>query len=114
MKKYSINKGIGASVEFKGLKAQYLFYFAGGLLGNLILVMVMYMAGVNNLICLSFGLGTSGYLIYKVFAMNKRYGQYGLMKRQARKYFPMYIISRKDVKGYLNRNLKLKTYEKYS
>ncbi|MDM1044380.1 DUF4133 domain-containing protein [Myroides odoratus] len=114
MKKYSINKGIGASVEFKGLKAQYLFYFAGGLLGNLILVMVMYMAGVNNFICLAFGLGTSGYLIYKVFSLNKKYGQYGLMKLQARKYFPKYIISRKEVKGYFNRNLKLRSYEKYS
>lgn len=114
MKKYSINKGIGASVEFKGLKAQYLFYFAGGLLGNLILVMVMYMAGVNNFICLTLGLGLSGYLIYKVFSMNKKYGQYGLMKLQARKYFPRYIISRKDVKGYFNRNLKLRNYEKYS
>ncbi|MDX4973872.1 DUF4133 domain-containing protein [Myroides odoratimimus] len=114
MKKYSINKGIGASVEFKGLKAQYLFYFAGGLLGNLILVMVMYMAGINNLICLTLGLGLSGYLIYKVFSMNKKYGQYGLMKLQARKYFPRYIISRKDVKGYLSRNSKLKNYEKCS
>lgn len=96
------------------LKAQYLFYFAGGLLGNLILVMVMYMAGVNNLICLIFGLSTSGYLIYKVFAMNKKYGQYGLMKLQARKYFPRYIISRKDFRGYLSRNLKQRNYEKYS
>ena len=26
--KYTINKGIGRSVEFKGLKAQYLFLFA--------------------------------------------------------------------------------------
>ena len=114
MKKYRINKGIGSNVEFKGLQAQYLFYFAGGLLGNLILVMVMYMAGVNNLICLSFGLGMSGYLIYKVFSLNKKYGQYGLMKLQARKYFPRYIISRKDIKGYLSRNLKLRSYEKYS
>ncbi|WHT39468.1 DUF4133 domain-containing protein [Myroides sp. mNGS23_01] len=114
MKKYSINKGIGASVEFKGLKAQYLFYFAGGLLADLILVMVMYMAGVNNLICLILGLGLSGYLVYKVFSMNKKYGQYGLMKLQARKYFPKYIISRKDVKGYVSRNLKLRHYEKYS
>ena len=29
---YGINKGIGKSVEFRGLKAQYLFIFAGGLL----------------------------------------------------------------------------------
>lgn len=32
MADYPINKGIGHSVEFKGLKAQYLFIFAGGLL----------------------------------------------------------------------------------
>ncbi|SHM54297.1 DUF4133 domain-containing protein [Myroides odoratimimus] len=114
MKKYSINKGIGASVEFKGLKAQYLFYFAGALLGNLFLVMVLYMAGVNNLICLILGLSTSGYLVYKVFSLNKKYGQYGLLKLQARKYFPRYIISRKDFRGYLSRNLKLRHYEKYS
>ena len=30
MAEYNINKGIGQSVEFKGLKAQYLFIFAGG------------------------------------------------------------------------------------
>ncbi|MDM1769902.1 DUF4133 domain-containing protein, partial [Acinetobacter sp. 226-4] len=105
---------IGASAEFKGLKAQYLFYFAGGLLGNLILVMVLYMAGVNNKVCLALGLGLSGYLVYKVFSLNKKYGQYGLMKLQARKYFPRYIISRKDLRGYLSRNLKLRHYEKYS
>ena len=28
---YELNKGIGQSAEFKGLKAQYLFIFAGGL-----------------------------------------------------------------------------------
>ncbi|HAR73992.1 MAG TPA: conjugal transfer protein TraF, partial [Flavobacteriaceae bacterium] len=39
MKNYNINKGIGRTVEFKGLKAQYLFIFAGGLLGVLLLVM---------------------------------------------------------------------------
>ena len=42
---YPINKGIGRSVEFKGLKAQYLFIFCGGLLAVFILFVVMYMAG---------------------------------------------------------------------
>ena len=36
MNNYNINKGIGRTVEFKGLKAQYLFIFAGGLLGTLL------------------------------------------------------------------------------
>ena len=31
MAKYPINKGVGRQVEFKGLRAQYLFLFAGGL-----------------------------------------------------------------------------------
>ena len=38
MADYPINKGIGHSVEFKGLKAQYLFIFAGGLLAVFFLV----------------------------------------------------------------------------
>ena len=37
MAEYPINKGIGRPVEFKGLKAQYLFLFAGGLLAAFIL-----------------------------------------------------------------------------
>ena len=43
---YQINKGIGRSPEFKGLRSQYLFIFAGGLLAILIAFMVLYMAGV--------------------------------------------------------------------
>lgn len=41
MADYPINKGIGHSVEFKGLKAQYLFIFAGGLLVVFFLVVVL-------------------------------------------------------------------------
>ena len=43
---YSINKGIGRTVEYKGLKAQYLFIFAGGLITDFILFVVLYMCGV--------------------------------------------------------------------
>ena len=47
---YQINKGIGRSPEFKGLRSQYLFIFAGGLLAILIAFMMLYMAGVNQLL----------------------------------------------------------------
>jgi len=57
---YGINKGIGQSVEFKGLKAQYLFIFAGGLLAVFVLFVIFYMAGVDPWVCIGFGLaGTS-------------------------------------------------------
>ena len=41
---YELNKGIGESAEFKGLKAQYLFIFVGGLLALFVLFVILYMA----------------------------------------------------------------------
>lgn len=106
--KYHINKGIGRTVEFKGLKAQYLFVFAGGLLTVLILVMIMYMAGIHTYLCLSFGIGAASIIIWKTFALNAKYGEHGLMKLGARRVHPRYIICRKPVHRYLKRNLTTK------
>ena len=97
MSNYNINKGIGRTVEFKGLKAQYLFIFAGGLLGVLILVMIMYMAGVNSYVCLFIGAGGASLIVWKTFSLNGKYGEHGLMKLGAKKKHPKYIISRKAV-----------------
>ena len=101
MSNYNINKGIGRTVEFKGLKAQYLFIFAGGLLGTLIFVMIMYMAGVNSYICLLLGAGGASLIVWQTFSLNKKYGEHGLMKIGARKRHPRYIICRKPLHRYL-------------
>ena len=52
MAEYPINKGIGRPVEFKGLKAQYLFIFAGGLLAAFVLFVILYMAGAGQWLCI--------------------------------------------------------------
>lgn len=101
MSNYNINKGVGRTVEFKGLKAQYLFLFAGGLLGVLILVMVMYMAGVNSYICLLTGAGGASLIIWQTFSLNRKYGEHGLMKIAARKRHPRYITSRKSIRRFI-------------
>lgn len=106
--KYHINKGIGRTVEFKGLKAQYLFVFAGGLLTVLILVMIMYMIGIHMYLCLSFCISTASLIIWKTFALNAKYGEHGLMKLGARRVHPRYIVCRKPVHKYLKRNLSTK------
>ncbi|WP_026713751.1 DUF4133 domain-containing protein [Flavobacterium daejeonense] len=100
MNTYHINKGIGRTVEFKGLKAQYLFFFAGGLLGILILVMVLYMTGVNSYVCLFIGIGGGSLIVWQTFSLNQKYGEYGMMKIGARKRHPRYIICRKPVYRY--------------
>lgn len=101
MKTYHINKGIGRTVEFKGLKAQYLFIFSGGLLGTLILVMLLYMAGVTSYSCLLIGVGGTSLIVRKTFSLNRKYGEHGLMKLGAKKRHPRYIICRKAVHRYL-------------
>lgn len=101
MNTYNINKGIGRTVEFKGLKAQYLFIFAGGLLGILVLVMILYMANVNSYLCLFLGVGGASLIVWQTFLLNRKYGEHGLMKLSAKKKHPKYIICRKAVHRYL-------------
>lgn len=108
MNTYNINKGIGRTVEFKGLKAQYLFIFAGGLLGILILVMILYMVGVNSFICLFLGAGGALLIVWQTFSLNKKYGEHGLMKISAHKRHPHYIICRKSVRRYFKFKTKFK------
>ena len=94
---FEINKGIGRTVEFKGLKAQYLFIFAGGLLADFIAVVVLYMTGVNQFFCLTLGTAGATIIVWLIFSLNKKYGEHGLMKTGARRNHPRYLINRKPV-----------------
>ena len=100
MAEFSINRGIGKSVEFKGLKAQYLFIFVGGLLALFILFVIMYLSGVNQWFCIGFGLVAASVLVWQTFALNARYGEHGLMKMQARGSHPKYVITGVKSPGY--------------
>ena len=64
MASWEINKGVGRTVEFKGLKAQYLFFFAGGLLATFIVVVVLYLLGVSQLLCLGIGVLGASLLVW--------------------------------------------------
>lgn len=97
METYPINKGIGRSVEFQGLKSQYLFIFAGGLLALFVLFVILYMVGVNQWICIGFGGTAASVLVWQTFSLNRRYGEHGLMKRSALHSHPRYLINRRRI-----------------
>lgn len=92
---YTINKGIGKSVEFKGLKAQYLFIFAGGLLAVFVLFVILYMTGIDQWVCIGFGVTAASVLVWLTFNLNAKYGENGLMKLIAKRQHPRYLINRK-------------------
>lgn len=92
-----INKGVGRDVEFKGLRAQYLFIFAGGLLAVFVVFVIMYMAGIDQWACILFGIVSATLIVWLTFSLNKRYGSHGLMKLFAARQHPRRILSRKRI-----------------
>ena len=88
---YQINKGINRPIEFKGLKAQYIGYLGGGLVALLVLFAVLYLIGLAVYFCILIILCLGSGLFYKVFELSHKYGEHGLMKRNARKYLPTYL-----------------------
>lgn len=94
---YQINKGINQSIEFKGLKAQYIWYLGGGIVILMILFAVMYIIGLPSIVCIGL-IGVLGtILIVKMYKMSNQYGEYGMMKALAKKQVPkrIKVISRR-------------------
>ena len=79
------------------LKAQYLFIFAGGLLALFVLFVILYMVGIDQWICIGFGVASSSILVWQTFALNARYGEHGLMKLGAAKSHPRYLSNRRRI-----------------
>ena len=106
MAEYPVNKGIGRPVEFKGLKAQYLFVFAGGLLAAFLLFVILYMAGVSQWVCIGLGVTAASAVVWLTFRLNTKYGQHRLMKLGATRMRPRYLIHRSRVSHLLRRKRK--------
>ena len=103
---YTINKGIGKSVEFKGLKAGYLFIFAGGLLAVFVLFVILYMIGIDQWICIGFGVIAASALVGLTVNLNAKYGEHGLMKLMSARQHPRYLINRRNAYRLLRKKKK--------
>lgn len=98
---YQVNKGINKSIEFKGLRAQYIWYLAIGILILLILFGTMYAIGIPAFICVGLALIGGTVLVMKVYAMSAKYGEHGLTKELAKRSIPKVVKcnSRKIFRG---------------
>ncbi|MDN3548968.1 DUF4133 domain-containing protein [Mucilaginibacter aquaedulcis] len=90
---YAINKGINKSIEFRGLRAQYIWYFAGMVMGLLIIFAVLYISGAGTLICMAVTGSAAVYGSTTIYRLSARYGEHGLMKAAARKRTPRVLKS---------------------
>ena len=91
---FHINKGINRPIEFRGLKGQYIGYLAACVVGTMLGFGLLYACGTSLYICTPLALGLGGWVSARVFRMSKRFGQYGLLKRGARRRMPEALLSR--------------------
>lgn len=89
---YTINKGINRPIEFRGLKAQYIYILAIGLVLLLVGFASSYIAGVPVYLCLPIVLVVGAGLFVGVNRLSHRYGEHGLMKAMASRRVPIAII----------------------
>lgn len=88
---YEINKGINRPIEFKGLKAQYIWYLGGGMVLVFLFYVILYTAKVNTFVTLALtGLLGAG-LFFTVYHLSSTYGEHGLTKALAKGRIPKII-----------------------
>jgi hypothetical protein len=85
---YKVNKGINQSIEFKGLKAQYIWYLGGGIIILMIVFAALFIIGLPSLVCVGL-IGILGTLfVLKIYGLSRKYGEHGMMKALAKKQLP--------------------------
>ena len=90
---YKINKGINKAIEFRGLKAQYIWYLGGGIIGLMILFAIMYIIGVNSFICVGLILIAGTFVFMYVYKLSNKYGEHGMKKKMAKRGIPTVVKS---------------------
>jgi len=88
---YIINKGINRSIEFKGLKSQYIWYLGAGVMGLLIVFAILYLIGINTYVTMFIVLALGALMVMKIYAMSNKYGEFGLMKELAKRGIPKLV-----------------------
>ncbi len=91
---YKINKGVNKSLEFRGIKAQYIVYLAAGLGILFILFVILYLAGCNSYFSLGLIVSACAGLGITVSRLSKKFGQYGLQKKIEKQKLPQCIKSK--------------------
>ena|ERR1700748_3638726 len=91
---YEINKGVNRPIEFRGLKAQYIYVLAIGLAVLLVGFSIMYIAGVPVYLCVPVIVLAGSGLFMGVYRYSHKYGEHGLMKAIAFRQVPAAILFR--------------------
>lgn len=103
MANYDLNRGINKPWEFQGLIGSNVYFLVAGIGVVFALFVTMYLIGVPLLLTVVLTLALGGGMWAGVFAINRKYGEFGLRKASARRSSPKFITSRNS-RLFLNLN----------
>jgi hypothetical protein len=89
---YFINRSVGGTIEFRGLKAQYIWWLGIGLAVILLVFAMLYLFGLTLVLLLPVVLVSGFGLFVRVYALSRKHGEHGLMKKMAATKVPKVII----------------------
>lgn len=96
MKKYTVNKGVGASLEFKGISEVYLYVLVGVVVLAFLIVVTGTVIGLSNSFVTALGFIVGGVGITLTFRVSAKYGEHGIVKLMGKSNMPKYVINRKS------------------
>lgn len=91
MTTYTIHKGINHPIEFRGLKAQYILYAGGIVVGAILFFALLYIAGLNSWICILVCALPAFSGVGWCYRCSQIYGEFGRSKRRAARLMPKTI-----------------------
>jgi urea transporter len=86
-----IHQGVDQEMEFKGLKAPFLYYMLGLMLGVIFLFLILQGLGIPPMVAGFISVGLLTWLGSKIYSMNRELGRDGMMKRMAYRQVPLGI-----------------------
>lgn len=94
MANYDLNRGINKPWEFQGLIGTNVYFLVAGIGVVFVLFVAMYLLGLPLVATVGLTLALGGGMWASVFAINRKYGEFGLRKAAARRSSPKFITSR--------------------
>ncbi len=91
MKSFPVHRGADNEIEFRGLRGQYFYYAAGGLIGSVFLTLFGYIVGLPPLFAIAILLAGSGATLGWCYRSNARYGRYGADKWTVQRLKPHFV-----------------------
>lgn len=91
MKTNRIHRGVDQEMEFKGLKAPFLYYMLGLMLGVILLFLILQGLGIPPMVSGFVSVGLLTWLGSRIYSLNRELGRDGLMKKMAYRQVPLCI-----------------------